>query len=1009
MRVRRFSALRRSALALSTIVLSLVAVTCGKETSSPPPGASQLAFRVDPVNATAGSAVAPAVVVEARDGHGALVSDFAGDVTLSLGANPGGGTLGGTTTVKAAGGVATFASLSIDKKGAGYRLKATSGSLTAAMSATFDISAGPATQLAFTTQPPTGVAGAGLAPAVTVSARDALGNVADGYTGSVTVAITNGTGAAGATLSGTKTVAATAGGALFAGLSIDKVGTGYTLSASATGLTGVTSATFNITAGPPSVLVISAQPTSTVAGQPIAPAIVVTARDNMGNTATGFVGMVTLGITPGSGSPGSTLAGTSSTAASAGVATFSSLSIAKAGTAYTLTAAAAGVTGVTTDAFDITVGPTAKLAYVIGPTSTFAGAPIAPAVQVAAQDAAGNTDPTYTGSVTVTLAANPGGAALSGTTTVAAVAGITTFGDLSLDKSSTGYTLMASATGLTSSTFDNIAATGSQVVFAVQPPATATAGAVITPCLQVAVKDGFGNIATAFNGNVTLEIGSNPSGGTLGGTTTVTAVAGVATFCGLSIDRVGSGYTLKATASVLTPVASAAFNVVPGAADHLVVGQQPTSTTAGAVISPAVTVRVLDALGNLVTGFSGDVTVAISAGSGTVGASLSGTKTVAATSGVASFATLSIDKSGTGYTLLATATGLTETTSAAFNVAAGPASQLQVSVQPSNTSAGAAIAPAVQVTARDAQGNLANAYAGNVTMAITAGTGTAGATLSGTITSAAAGGVATFGTLSIDKAGTGYKLTASASGLSDATSAAFDVLVGVATKLVFTTQPTTTVAGTPIATIAVTAQDAVGNPVPGFTGDVTVSIGTNPGTGTLSGTTTVAAVAGVASFGTLSIDKSGTGYKLSASASGLTAATSGSFNITAGPAAQLVFTAQPLGAIAGANITPAVVVTCFDQLGNIATGFTGSVTMAIGTNPSGGILSGTTSVAAVAGVATFSALKIDKAGVGYTLTASATGLTSATSVAFDVTVGVATKLVFTVPPVTTVAGAAITP
>ena len=342
-------------------------------------------------------------------------------------------------------------------------------------------------------------------------------------------------------------------------------------------------------------------------------------------------------------------------------------------------------------------------------------------------------------------------------------------------------------------------------------------------------------------------------------------------------------------------------------------------------------------------------------------------------------------------------------------MAAGPATQLQVSVQPSNTSAGAAITPAVQVTARDAQGNLATTFAGNVTMAITAGTGTAGATLLGTITSAGAGGVATFGTLSIDKAGTGYKLTASASGLSDATSAAFDVLVGAATKLVFTTQPTTTVAGTAIAAVAVTAQDAVGNPVPGFTGNVTVSIGTNPGTGTLSGTTTVAAVAGVASFSTLSIDKSGTGYKLAATASGLTAATSASFNITAGPAAQLVFTAQPLGAVAGANITPAVVVTGFDQLGNVATGFTGSVTMAIGTNPSGGILSGTTSVAAVAGVATFSALKIDKAGVGYTLTASGTGLASATSAAFDVTVGVATKLVFTVPPVTTVAGAAITP
>jgi hypothetical protein len=512
MRVRRISALRRSALTLSTLALSFVAITCGKDTSSPPPGASVLAFKVDPVNAIAGSAVAPAVIVEARDGNGALVSDFTGDVTIALGANPGGGTLGGTTTVKAAGGVATFASLTIDKKGAGYRLKATSGSLSAATSAAFDIAAGPAKQLAFAIQPPPGVAGTGLAPAVTVAARDALGNLADSFTGLVTIALVGGAGSPGATLSGTTTVAAIAGIATFTTLSIDKVGTGYTLAATGPGLTGVTSATFNITAGAASVLVVSVQPTSTVAGQPITPGIVVTARDNMGNTATGFGGMVTLGITPGSGSPGATLGGTFSTAAAAGVATFSSLSIAKAGTAYTLTASAAGggVTDVTTDPFDIAIGPTAQLAYAVAPTSTFAGAPVAPAVRVVAQDAAGNTDMSYTGDVTVTLAANPSGATLTGTMTVAAVAGIAAFDDLSLDKSATGYTLMASATGLTSvtsSTFDNIAAAGSQVVFAVQPPATATAGAGLTPCLQVAVKDGFGNIATSFNGNVTLDIG----------------------------------------------------------------------------------------------------------------------------------------------------------------------------------------------------------------------------------------------------------------------------------------------------------------------------------------------------------------------------------------------------------------------------------------------------------------------------------------------------------------------
>jgi len=102
-----------------------------------------------------------------------------------------------------------------------------------------------------------------------------------------------------------------------------------------------------------------------------------------------------------------------------------------------------------------------------------------------------------------------------------------------------------------------------------------------------------------------------------------------------------------------------------------------------------------------------------------------------------------------------------------------------------------------------------------------------------------------------------------------------------------------------------------------------VALGTNPGGGTLGGTATVAAVAGVASFANLSIDKSGTGYTLTASATGPAAATSGAFNITPGTATQLVYTVQPTTTTAGATITPAVQVTARDGLGNTASGFTG--------------------------------------------------------------------------------------
>jgi hypothetical protein len=164
-----------------------------------------------------------------------------------------------------------------------------------------------------------------------------------------------------------------------------------------------------------------------------------------------------------------------------------------------------------------------------------------------------------------------------------------------------------------------------------------------------------------------------------------------------------------------------------------------------------------------------------------------------------------------------------------------------------------------------------------------------------------------------------------------------------------------------------------------------VAIGDNPAGGTLSGTTTVPAVEGVATFSNLSIDRSGTGYTLTAAAAGLAATTSAPFDITGAPAARLVFTVQPSSTAAGATITPAVRVTAVDAQGNRATSFTGNVTVAIGDNPAGGTLSGTTTVPAVEGVATFSNLSIDRSGTGYTLTAAAAGLAAATSARFDIT------------------------
>ena len=111
-----------------------------------------------------------------QDANGNVVTSNSSSVTVAIGTNPGSGTLGGTVTVAAVNGVATFSNLSINKAGTGYTLTATDGSLTAPREQ-LQHHGGAASKLAFTTQPNNAVAGATITPAVQVSIQDANGNV----------------------------------------------------------------------------------------------------------------------------------------------------------------------------------------------------------------------------------------------------------------------------------------------------------------------------------------------------------------------------------------------------------------------------------------------------------------------------------------------------------------------------------------------------------------------------------------------------------------------------------------------------------------------------------------------------------------------------------------------------------------------------------------------------------------------------------------------------------------
>ena len=189
-----------------------------------------------------------------------------------------------------------------------------------------------------------------------------------------------------------------------------------------------------------------------------------------------------------------------------------------------------------------------------------------------------------------------------------------------------------------------------------------TAGAAITPALQVAIRDASSNLVTSATDAVTVELASNPGGGTLMGTTTVNAVGGVATFSDLSIDKVGSGLSLRATSGNLQSATTASFVVSPGAPAALAFRVEPSAAEVNLAMAPAVEVGIEDEFGNAVTTATNAVTLAIGTNPG--GGTLTGTTTVDAVGGVASFADLVIDKTGGGYTLVATSGALTQVTSA---------------------------------------------------------------------------------------------------------------------------------------------------------------------------------------------------------------------------------------------------------------------------------------------------------------------------------------------------------
>jgi hypothetical protein len=247
-----------SELSIDKVGTFTVTATCSGLTSAvsdpviiTPVGGAHLSFIIKLTGGIGGSPLTVQPVVSVLDMFGNTSTSSSAEINLSMTSitpDPYGAKISGSLTAKAVNGIATFKDVSIDLVGT-YILTAFSQGLVPAYSNSFEITPGAPVKLFFNSQPITTTSGSPLTtlpPAIPVLIQDACGNTVTYSSAEVAIFITPKTGTAGAILSGPTKVSATTGAANFEGLNIDKVGTGYTLTATSPGLITAISDAFDI-------------------------------------------------------------------------------------------------------------------------------------------------------------------------------------------------------------------------------------------------------------------------------------------------------------------------------------------------------------------------------------------------------------------------------------------------------------------------------------------------------------------------------------------------------------------------------------------------------------------------------------------------------------------------------------------------------------------------------------------------------------------------------------------
>jgi len=838
--------------------------------------------------------------------------------------------------------------------------------------------------------PTGGVSSAALTPPLQVAAYDSLGNVATGFTAAITLAI--GTNPGGASLGGTNPVNAVNGIAVFSDISLDRSGSGYTLTASATGLTGTTSAPFDVTASAAAKLAVTTQPSASASsGAALARQPVVQVRD-VNDNAVGVAG-ITVTASVASGPAGATLAGATAVTDASGAATFSGLAITGTVGSYALRFGAPGLTPDTANAIALTAGAAAQLAVAVQPsTSASSGVPFAqqPAIQI--EDGAGNAV-ARSGDV-ITAAIASGGGTLGGTLTATTDAtGLATFTDLAISGSTGTRTLDFSASGLTSVTSGPVtigSGTATQIALQAGDGQTAVAGTAVAIAPAVVVTDAVGNPVAGVSVTFTVTGG----GGSVGPAATVnTDAAGIASVT-WTLGTAAGANGLSAAAAGLTgsPVLFTATGIAGAPAQLTISGGNNLTGPVGTTLATPHEVAVTDAHGNPISGVN--VAWAAGAGGGSVTIALDTTDA----NGHATTYRILGATPGT-QTTIATVTIAGAPTSVTFTITAtvGGASQMSLYAGDNQTdTVGATLPVLLAVRVADSLNNPVSGV--TISWAVTGG---GGSVLPASSLSDAQGIATTAWTLGTVTSPSAATQTARATGVGSAVNFIATATPGAVSAaqsgVAVTPASITASTGANTSTVTVTARDGFGNVIPGAA-VVLAATGTGNSLVQPSGATNTSGQAA----GTFASTLAGA-HTLSATVAGTAITQQPTVTVVAAAPAGLTFLQGPSDVVAGAIMTPAVTVAVRDGFGNLASTATDPVTLAFGNNAGSGTLGGTLLVNAAAGIASFANLTVDRAASGYTLTASSGVLSGAVSGVFTVSVGSASPATSTV----TVSGASV--